>query len=162
MSSRPRFPFHSSSPQDSYLFSSRFRVSHPSLFHLGTSSLPPAFLLIFIDVSSALLTSTLSPLARISLTSLYQAARLARIRARGPFPLITTRLFHPRSLWLLPRIQIAIMSSSEDDVPLVRANGRANRKSPLGDSAAICTPSALILFRGHLSSNTPSITCLLT
>jgi len=79
-------------------------------------------------------------------SSFYQAARLARTRARGPFPLIITRFFHPRAARLLSGLRITTMSSSEDDVPLMRANGRANRKSPPGDSAGICTSSALILF----------------
>ena len=156
MSSRPRFPFHSCSPPILNLFSSRSRVSHPSLSHPSTSSPHTSFSLRIIDVSSSFLTSTLSSLVRISLTSsFYQAARLARTRARGPFPVITTRFFHPRPVHLLSGLRIATMSSSEEDVPLVRANGRANRKSPPGDSAGICTPSALILFRGHLSSNRP-------
>lgn len=140
MKSRPRFPFHSS--PKTYLLPSQARPSHLSLLRDFIS--PPPFLSIA-DASTRPLSSPLSSLVRISLiSSFYQAARFTRTRARGQLSLITTRTFHSHRFLRVPGLQTIIMSSSEDDVPLVRANGRANRKSSLSDLSGICTPSALI------------------
>ena len=95
--------------------------------------------------SAFLVQATLPSLVRISLTaSFYQTVRLVRLGARGRLAWNLPRYFHPCSHQFQPSLRTAIMSSSEDDVPLVRANGRANGKLTPGNLAGICIPSGII------------------
>jgi hypothetical protein len=52
------------------------------------------------------------------------------------------------------------MSSSEEDIPLVRANGRANGKPYPPCDAAAYTPFGSYCLRGHLSSHHITYSCI--